>query len=111
MTIQTQDIQALAHPLTSPVFPRFTPQEALVLNLIASAHPQPIPRDEILRRLRYAGLRSHWGGPTLQSLQVAIVSIRAKLGERKNHASRLISVYSMTERGTRGSLIGYAWKG
>jgi len=113
MQIQQQrEPEAPAHPLMKPVFPRFTPVEAVILNLIASNSPNPVMLDAIVRKLRSSIVPNPaWGGPTKDSVRTAIGSIRAKLGERRNHPSRLLSVYELTPRGTRGLLAGYAWKG
>ena len=105
-------IEQPQHPLTLPVFPRFTMQEAVILNLIANAYPDYLPEEEILRQLKkMADGHSLWWGPTRTSLQVSICLIRAKLGEKKRFPKRLISVYEIQANGKRGKLLGYAWKG
>ena len=100
------------HPLTLPVFPRFTMQEAVILNLIANAYPDHVSEQEILRRLKQM-LSGHamWWGPSQSSLRFSVCSIRAKLGEKKWHPQRLVTVYEIQESGRRGALLGYAWKG
>ena len=112
ITVHETPTASVGHPLTSPVFPRFTAQQALILNIVASANPGYVTIDDILRKLHQT-MRLHpgWFGPTRKSLGVQVASIRAKLGERQWQPSRLISVYEITPRGTRGELIGYAWKG
>jgi hypothetical protein len=113
MQVQMTDTPAPpAHPLISPVFPRFTPHEAMILNLVASTYPGYITIDELIRKLRQILVpRSDWNGPSRGSIQVAAAMIRAKLGERKWQAVRFISIFEMKPNGRRGRLQGYAWKG
>lgn len=99
------------HPLTSAVYPRFTPQEAMILNILASASPNPVSVSQILQTLQRVLAPSAWGGATRDSLKTAVTGIRAKLGEKKYHAKRLVTVYEMSPSGTRTRLIGYVWKG
>lgn len=108
----TARVDAPQHPLLTPVFPRFTPQEILILNYIVSGYPHPVETEDILRYLERS-LLGHpvWGGPSRSSLQVAIASIRAKLGEKKWKPSRLTGVFSLKANGSRDRLIGYAWRG
>jgi len=100
-----------AHPLTQPVYPRFTPQEAMILNIVVGEFPRPIEEDELLRRLSKILPPTRWGTRTRNGLRISICMIRAKLGERKQHPSRLMSVYTLNPNGSRGMLAGYVWRG
>lgn len=103
-----EPVQAPAHPLMTPVFPRFTAQEVLILNLIVNAYPGHISIREILRHLDQTMAYSE---ATPLSIKVAVCSIRAKLGEKKWKPSRLIAIFDLSETGRRGRMIGYAWRG
>ena len=108
---ETATIQP-AHPLMTPVFPRFTPQEAMILNIVASAYPNYVTLDDILRELRRTMMpHAGWFGPTRQSLLVQIGNIRAKIGEKKREPRRLITVYGFHGNIGRPQIEGYAWKG
>lgn len=109
--VQSQAI-APVHPLMTPVFPRFTPQEVMILNVIVANYPDPVRIDDVIAYLRRNLAESAWGGPTRDSVIVAMTQIRAKLGEKKNHPSRLISVYRANDGHHQGRrLLGYAWRG
>jgi hypothetical protein len=84
----------------------------VILNLIANAYPEYAEEEAILRQLNkmLAG-QSYWWNPSRVSLQVAVSTIRSKLGEKKYQPKRLISVYETQASGKRGKLLGYAWKG
>jgi hypothetical protein len=117
MQIQVQETATntqtapLTHPLTTAVYPRFTPQEAIVLNLIVSASPGYISHQEIIRKLnQILQPTGHWDGPTRNSVQIAVCNIRAKLGERKWRPIHLLTVYEMKPNGSRGQINGYTWK-
>ena len=101
-----------AHPLMTPVFPRFTPQEAMILNIVASAYPNFVTADNILSQLKKTMVgHPGWFGPTRQSLLVQIGNIRAKIGEQKRKPKRLITIYNLTGKQGRPQIEGWAWRG
>jgi hypothetical protein len=99
------------HPLMTAVFPRFTPQEAIILNMIVSASPYAVSTEEIRRKIIQTMQPGPWGDPTRNAIQIMICNIRAKIGERKWHQTRLISVYADSVGRGRGKLVGYRWRG
>jgi len=109
-TITETATMPLEHPLTQALHPRFTPQEAVVLNMIVSSAPGYITHDQIARKIHQTMRPTFWGGATRNSIQITICTLRAKLGEPKWKPRHLISVYEIKPNGTRGKIVGYTWR-
>jgi hypothetical protein len=83
--------------------PRFTLSEAVALNVIVNAAPNPVAIGTLQEKI---GLVSPFGRPTRSSIAHLIGQIRAKLGEQRRNPTQLVSI-----RGTEAyhRVIGYRW--
>lgn len=71
--------------------PRFTMSEAVILNMLVNAAPDPV---SLVRLRARVGLVSSWGSPTDQTIRSLIGSLRAKLGEPSHHPRQIRGVRS-----------------
>lgn len=104
------------HPLVPTSFrdalprrrPRFTTSEAVILNALVNAAPEPVSLASLQVRLRPFATNSyaHRVGITEASVRQHLVSIRAKLGDTKGRPDLIVSVLDEHRR-----LVGYRWVG
>lgn len=88
--------------------PRFTPIEALILNLLVNRHPDWVPFQEIRRYIS----PFTWGSGSDDNIRLHITSLRAKLGERLRDPRQIVSI-KRRYKNRYGELrlwhVGYRW--
>jgi DNA-binding response OmpR family regulator len=91
--------------------PRFTTTEALILNTLVNAAPDPVSMEAIQRLLqRYS---RHGMGIMESSVKQAMVQLRAKLGEKAYQPRQIVSVTKRYKKPGASHewdhIVGYRW--